>query len=148
LHLSASQDLEGAQWVSEDTLVAAPTNSAKLEIFDVRTQKWSDLVPGKVPGSVVNWAHSPDYQYVYYTTGGAEPQAMRIRLADRKVETIAGFERSPPCARPGRKHPNQRCPRRLGDFHPRRRHAGDLCAKPQMAVSEKPKEEVCLTFLY
>jgi len=92
LHLSASQDLEGAQWVSEDTLVAAPTNSAKLEIFDVRTQKWSDLVPGKVPGSVVNWAHSPDYQYVYYTTGGAEPQAMRIRLADRKVETIAGLK--------------------------------------------------------
>src|SRR5215831_8669042 len=68
-----SQDLYGGQWVSEDTLVAAPTNSAKLEIFDVRTQKWSDLVPGKLSGSVVNWAHSPDYKYVYYTTGGAEP---------------------------------------------------------------------------
>jgi WD40 repeat protein len=87
-----SQDLEGGQWVSEDTLVAAPPNSAKLEIFDVRTQKWSDLVPGKRPGSVVNWAHSPDYQYVYYTTGGAEPQALRIRLADRKVETIASLK--------------------------------------------------------
>jgi hypothetical protein len=41
---------------------------------------------------VVNWAHSPDYQYVYYTTGGAEPQALRIRLADRKVETIASLK--------------------------------------------------------
>ena len=39
-----SQGLDGGQWVSEDMLVAAPTNSAKLEIFDVRTQKWSDLV--------------------------------------------------------------------------------------------------------
>jgi DNA-binding winged helix-turn-helix (wHTH) protein/Tol biopolymer transport system component len=87
-----SQDREGAQWVSEDMLVAVPTNAAKLEIFDVRTQKWSDLVPGKVPGSVVNWAHSPDYQYVYYTTGGAEPKAMRIRLADHNVETIASLK--------------------------------------------------------
>ena len=39
-----SQDLSGGQWVSEDMLVAAPPNSSKLEIFDVRTQKWSDLV--------------------------------------------------------------------------------------------------------
>jgi Tol biopolymer transport system component len=62
-----SQDLDGGQWVDENTLVAAPPNSAKLMIFDVRTQRWSDLVPGEVPGSVINWAHSPDYQYVYYT---------------------------------------------------------------------------------
>jgi len=87
-----SQGLDGGQWVGEDTLVASPRNQTKLMIFDVRTQKWSDLVPGKVPGSVINWAHSPDYQYVYYTTGGAEPQALRIRLADRKVETIASLK--------------------------------------------------------
>jgi Tol biopolymer transport system component len=87
-----SQDLLGGQWVTENTLVAAPSNSTKLEIFDVRTQKWSDLVPGKVPGSVVNWAHSPDYKYVYYTTGGAEPKALRVRLADHNVETIASLK--------------------------------------------------------
>ena len=87
-----SQDLGGGQWVSENVLVAASLNEAKLEVFDVRTQKWSDLVPGKVPASVVNWAHSPDYQYVYYTTGGTEPKAMRIRLADHKVENIASLK--------------------------------------------------------
>jgi dipeptidyl aminopeptidase/acylaminoacyl peptidase len=87
-----SQDLTGGQWVSEDTLVAAPINQAKLMIFDIRTQKWSDLVPGKVPSSVINWAHSPDYKYVYYTTGGVEPKAMRIRLADNRVETIASLK--------------------------------------------------------
>jgi hypothetical protein len=41
---------------------------------------------------VINWAHSPDYQYVYYTTGGAEPKALRIRLADHKVENIASLK--------------------------------------------------------
>jgi WD40 repeat protein len=87
-----SQDLSGGQWVSEDTLVATPTNQTKLMIFDVRTQKWSDLVPGKLSGSVVNWAHSPDYQYVYYTTGGAEPKAIRVRLADHKIEIIANLK--------------------------------------------------------
>jgi Tol biopolymer transport system component/DNA-binding winged helix-turn-helix (wHTH) protein len=90
-----SRDLTGGQWVSEDTLVAAPTNLTKLMIFDGRTQQWSDLLPGKVPGGVVNWAHSPDYQYVYYTTGGAEPKAMRIRLADHKVETITSLKDLP-----------------------------------------------------
>jgi WD40 repeat protein len=87
-----SEDLAGGQWISKNELVAAPRDSSKLEIFDVRTQKWSDLVPGKVPASVVNWVHSPDYRYVYYTTGGAEPKAMRIRLADHKVETVASLK--------------------------------------------------------
>jgi DNA-binding winged helix-turn-helix (wHTH) protein/dipeptidyl aminopeptidase/acylaminoacyl peptidase len=83
-----SQDLIGGQWVSEDTLVASPYNSSKLVLFNVKTQQWSDLVPGKV----FNWAHSPDYKYVYYTTGGAEPKAMRVRLADHEIETIASLK--------------------------------------------------------
>jgi hypothetical protein len=55
-----SEDLGGVQWISENELVASPRDSSKLEIFDVKTQKWSDLVLGNVPGSGVNWAHSPD----------------------------------------------------------------------------------------
>ena len=29
---------------------------------------------------------------MYYTTGGAEPQALRVRLADHKVEMIANLK--------------------------------------------------------
>ena len=43
-------------------------------------------------GYVVNWAHSPDYKYVYYTTGGAEPMVLRVRLADHAVETITSLK--------------------------------------------------------
>jgi hypothetical protein len=32
------------------------------------------------------------YKYVYYTTGGAEPMAFRVRLADRGVETITSLK--------------------------------------------------------
>jgi Tol biopolymer transport system component len=87
--------LTGVQWVAEDLLVAASTDRARLVVFDLKTQKWSDLVPGPIPGSVVNWAHSPDYKFVYYTSGGAEPQVLRARLADHKVEAIASLRDLP-----------------------------------------------------
>ena len=48
-----------------------------------------------LPGYMVNVEHSPDYKYVYYTTGGPEPMAFRIRLADRKVETIISLKSLP-----------------------------------------------------
>ena len=41
----ASEDLTGVQWVAEDLLVAASNDRTKLVVFDLKTQKWSDLVP-------------------------------------------------------------------------------------------------------
>jgi len=41
---------------------------------------WSELVP-----KAVNWANSLNYKYLYYTTGGAEPNAMRIWLSSRST---------------------------------------------------------------
>lgn len=51
-------------WAGNDRLVAATGDSAKLRVFDVRTQQWSDLVTFTAPGYVVNWTHSPDYKSV------------------------------------------------------------------------------------
>jgi DNA-binding winged helix-turn-helix (wHTH) protein/Tol biopolymer transport system component len=99
--IPGSRNLVGGQWIAENRLVAVPRNQARLMMFDVRTRQWSDLVSGKVPGSVVNWAHSPDFKYVYYTTGGAEPEALRIRLADQKVETITSLKDLPRALDPG-----------------------------------------------
>jgi DNA-binding beta-propeller fold protein YncE len=59
------------------------------------------LVSSTTTGYVVNWAHSPDYKYVYYTTGGAEPMASRIRLADHQVETITSLKGLPRGTGPG-----------------------------------------------
>jgi hypothetical protein len=91
----------GVQWVAEDMLVAATQDRKKLLVFDVKTQKWSELVSLTGPGNIVNWAHSPDYRYVFYTTGGAEPEAMRVRLADHKVETITSLKGLPRATDPG-----------------------------------------------
>jgi hypothetical protein len=73
-------------------LVAATQDHQKLVVFDVKTQRWSDLVSSMPTGYVVNWAHSPGYKYVYYTTGSAEPLALRVRLADHAVETITSLK--------------------------------------------------------
>jgi len=35
---------------------------------------------------------SPDGKYIYYTTRGAEQIAMRIRLADHKVELLTSLK--------------------------------------------------------
>ena len=91
-----SQELmEGVQWVAEDMLVAATADRKKLWVCSLKTQKWSELVSLAMPDTVVNWAHAPDYKYVYYTTGGPEPKALRVRLHDHKVETITGLKGLP-----------------------------------------------------
>jgi len=84
----SSEGLIGAQWLTQETLVAGAPNPFRLVSFDLKTQKWTDLVTGSVGG----WNMSPDYKYLYYTTAGAAPAALRLRLADNKVETIASLK--------------------------------------------------------
>ena len=60
----------------------------RLVALDINSGKLTELVSG----AIVDWAVSTDRKYLYYTTGGAEPKAMRIRLADRKTEEIASLK--------------------------------------------------------
>lgn len=80
------------QWVGDDRLVAGTQDFTKLMIFDVRAQQWSELVSFTAPGYIVNWVHTPDYKSVDYVTGGADPMLFRVRLADRKIETITSLK--------------------------------------------------------
>jgi eukaryotic-like serine/threonine-protein kinase len=89
------------RWVADNLLAAITGDSRKIVIFDTGTHKWSDLVSATLPGYMVNVEHSPDYKYVYYTTGGPEPMAFRVRLADRNVETITSLKSLPLAVGPG-----------------------------------------------
>jgi Tol biopolymer transport system component len=90
--IPGSQNLSGVQWITENILVAADVGLTGLKFYDFRTQQWSTLVEGGKPGSVINWAHSPDYQYLYYTTGGDDPKVIRVHFPDRKFETLASLK--------------------------------------------------------
>ena len=84
----SSQGMEGAMWISQDALVAATQDQKHFRIFDFKTEKWSDLIAG----NFVNWNTSLDHKYFYFTTGGAEPTAQRLRFADRQIETITSLK--------------------------------------------------------
>jgi Tol biopolymer transport system component len=83
----SSEGKGGGLWVGQDGLIAGGEESTKFLYFDIKSQKWSELLSG----NFVNWSVSPDGKYLYFTTGGAEPQAKRVRLSEGKVEPIASL---------------------------------------------------------
>jgi Tol biopolymer transport system component len=83
----SSEGKGGGVWVGQDGLIAEGDEATKFLYFDFKSQKWSELLSG----NFVNWSVSPDGKYLYFTTGGAEPQAKRIRLSEGKVEPITSL---------------------------------------------------------
>ena len=71
-----SEGLFAVGWVGANSLVAAREDYKGLLVFDVPGQRWSNLVSD----FIVNWAHSLDDEFVYYTTGGTHPKIKRVRL--------------------------------------------------------------------
>ncbi|HEX8895282.1 MAG TPA: hypothetical protein VF783_18290, partial [Terriglobales bacterium] len=80
------------QWIAQDRLVARQLVTSRPLVFNMKTQKWSDLLPGTTQPIFLNWMHSPDFKYVYYTTGGTDPQVLRMRLAEGKVEILGSLK--------------------------------------------------------
>jgi hypothetical protein len=78
----------GVFWIDQDTLVAVNEDFNQLLTFSFKSGKWTELASG----AIVNWMPSPDGQYIYYSTGGPEPKAMRVRLSDRKIEEIVSLK--------------------------------------------------------
>jgi Tol biopolymer transport system component len=83
----SSQGVGDAQWITQDTLIAYKDSLGTLGVFDIRSGEWTELVSG-LP---INWALSADRKYLYYTTGGTEPKAMRVRFADHKIEQVTSL---------------------------------------------------------
>jgi len=82
-----SEPFNYPRWSPDGRYIAAVPDAAsdKLLLFDLATQKWSDLAGPPAYGAC--WSH--DGKYLYYTGGGAQPDVLRIRISDRKVEHVA-----------------------------------------------------------
>jgi eukaryotic-like serine/threonine-protein kinase len=85
--IPSSEGKGGGIWVGQDGLIASGDSYTKFLYFDFKSQKWSELLSG----NFVNWSISPDGKYLYFATGGAEPQAKRVRLSEGKVEPITSL---------------------------------------------------------
>jgi eukaryotic-like serine/threonine-protein kinase len=90
--LPGSRGLYGARWSPDGRyIVAMPSDSLSLMLFDFRTQQWSLLA--KVRAAFLNW--SIDGQYVYFLRWLENPAVLRVRISDRAVEQVSDLTNLP-----------------------------------------------------
>jgi Tol biopolymer transport system component len=83
--LPGSHGIFSARWSPDGRyIVAMPSDSSRLVLFDFHTQKWSELA--KVAAAFPNW--SEDGQYVYFLHWPDNPAVLRAHITDRKVERV------------------------------------------------------------
>jgi Tol biopolymer transport system component len=88
--LRGSDGLWAPRWSPDGRyIVATSLDSQSLMLFDFRTNNWTEMVSGAYLG-FANW--SSDGQYVYYLRRGREPAILRLRIADRRVESVASLK--------------------------------------------------------
>jgi Tol biopolymer transport system component len=86
--IPGSQGLFSPRWSPDGRwIVALSRDSGRLVIFDVAGERWSDLLPA---GPTYGWpSWSADSKEVTFVRGLFRENAiLRVRLADRKVETV------------------------------------------------------------
>lgn len=115
-------------WLNQNTLIAPNERGTNFVTFNLKTGKWTDLGPGNLSG-IEHWMISPDYKYLYFSTEGAEPEVMRLRIPDHHQP-----ERLSPCG-DLRGNSDRRCPGRLSCFYAGHRLSGDLRSEREMALS-------------
>jgi WD40 repeat protein len=87
--LQQSQGNFSPRWSPDGRYISAfSADSTKLRLFDVTAQKWTELASGSL--GWLNWSH--DGQYVYVLDTRSKNAVIRIRIADRKTETVAELE--------------------------------------------------------
>jgi serine/threonine protein kinase/Tol biopolymer transport system component len=90
--LPGSRGLYSPRWSPDRRyIVAMPSDSLSLVLFDFQTQKWSQLAKGRA--GFPNW--SRDGQYVYFLRWLDNPAVLRVRITDRKVEQVSDLRNLP-----------------------------------------------------
>jgi len=87
--LPDSKDLFSPRWSPDGRyLVAMPSNSRSLMLFDFSSQKWEEI--SKMSMGFPNW--SKNGEYIYFLHEEDQPSVMRIRIRDRKIERVADLK--------------------------------------------------------
>ncbi len=87
--LPESQGLYSPRWSPDGRYICAfSADSTKVLLFDVSTQKWTDVVTDNL--GWLSWSH--DGQYIYALQYGGKDDVIRIRVRDGKVETVASLK--------------------------------------------------------
>jgi Tol biopolymer transport system component len=79
-------------WLNQNTLIAPNEKGTNFLTFNLRTGKWTEFERSNFSSIGEDWMISPDGKYMYFTTAGGEAKAMRLRFADRQLETITSLK--------------------------------------------------------
>jgi serine/threonine protein kinase len=83
--LPGSKGLYSPRWSPDGRYVSAfSADSKTLLLFDMQTQKWTELANGSL--SWLNWSH--DSQYVYVLDFRGKDAVVRIRISDHQPEQV------------------------------------------------------------
>jgi len=83
--LPGSEGLYGPRWSPDGRMIAAlRAGSETLLVFDLPTQKWTELE--RIYVGYPSW--SRDSTYVYFDSPVGEPGFYRVRVADHKLERL------------------------------------------------------------
>jgi serine/threonine protein kinase/WD40 repeat protein len=88
----AQDGLWGTRWIGDDKLVAALATRTGFKLLDLATKTWSDWTIEPTPNAISRWGVSPDHQYLYYATSGADPQLMRVHIGKNRAEPVASLK--------------------------------------------------------
>jgi len=73
----------------DDNYIAALSTDGPLMLFDMKSQKWSELTPNRA--DYLAW--SQDGKYVYFSsTAEGEPAFYRVQIKDHKLERVVSLK--------------------------------------------------------
>ncbi len=83
-----SEGLYSPRWSPDGRYIAAlRVGSETLQIFDVRTKRWTELA--KIVVGFPMW--SRDSKYIYFDSIESSPNLYRVRIADHSLEKVASL---------------------------------------------------------
>ncbi len=86
--LTGSEGLFSPRWSPDGRYIGAfSRDSARLLLFDLQGEKWSELAQGSF--GWLNW--SKDGHYVYVLDQGGKGAVLRVRISDHKTEHVVDF---------------------------------------------------------
>ena len=88
----------GPWFATQDSLIAVLSDQSKIAVCDLKTGKWTELLSS--PQKLVNWEVSPNFDYLFYETGGNEPEIFRMKIKDRTIERVASLKEFRPVQDP------------------------------------------------